>query len=51
MSNIFVTGGSTGTGFATAVLCAKNKRAFFAIMRNASNKSGLLDTAYKKDLP
>lgn len=51
MSNIVITGTSTGIGFATAVLLAKNKHTVFATMRNPSEKTELQDLADKKGLP
>lgn len=51
MSNIIITGTSTGIGFATAVLLAKNKHTVFATMRNPSENTELQDLADKKNLP
>ncbi|HEY5464486.1 MAG TPA: SDR family oxidoreductase [Hanamia sp.] len=51
MSNIIITGTSTGIGFATAVLLAKNKHTVFATMRNPSQNTRLQDLADKKNLP
>jgi NAD(P)-dependent dehydrogenase (short-subunit alcohol dehydrogenase family) len=51
MSNIIITGTSTGIGFATAVLLAKNKHTVFATMRNPEGNTELQDLADKKNLP
>jgi len=51
MSNIIITGCSTGIGFATAVLLAKNKHTVFATMRNPAGNTELQDLADKKNLP
>jgi NAD(P)-dependent dehydrogenase (short-subunit alcohol dehydrogenase family) len=51
MSNILITGTSTGIGFATAVLLAKNKHTVFATMRNPEGNTELQDLAEKKNLP
>lgn len=51
MSNIVITGCSTGIGFATAVLLAENKHTVFATMRNPSENSELQNLADKKNLP
>jgi len=51
MSNIVITGTSTGIGFATAVLLAKNKHTVFATMRSPSQNKELQDLADKKNLP
>ena len=51
MSNIIITGCSSGIGFATAVLLAKNKHTVFATMRNPSDNTELQNLADKKNLP
>lgn len=51
MSNIVITGCSSGIGFATAVLLANNKHTVFATMRNPSHNTALQDLADKKNLP
>ena len=51
MSNIIITGTSTGIGFATAALLAKNKHTIFATMRNPAGNTALQDLADKKNLP
>lgn len=51
MSNIIITGTSTGIGFATAVLLAKNRHTVFATMRNPAGNTELQDLADKKNLP
>jgi len=51
MSNIIITGASTGIGFATAVLLAKKKHTVFATMRNPSGNMELQNLADKKSLP
>lgn len=51
MSNVIITGCSTGIGFATAVLLAKNKYTVFATMRNPATNTELQDLADKKGLP
>lgn len=51
MSNILITGTSTGIGFATAVSLAKNKHTVFATMRNPSENMELQNLADKKSLP
>lgn len=51
MSNIVITGCSTGIGFATAVLLAENKHTVFATMRNPAKQPALQDFTDKKNLP
>jgi NAD(P)-dependent dehydrogenase (short-subunit alcohol dehydrogenase family) len=51
MANIIITGTSTGIGFATAVLLAKNKHTVFATMRNPKQNTELQDLSDKKGLP
>jgi len=51
MANIIITGCSTGIGFATAVLLAKNKHVVFATMRHPEQHSELQDIADNKNLP
>ncbi|MEO9023366.1 MAG: SDR family oxidoreductase [Ginsengibacter sp.] len=51
MSNIIITGTSSGIGFATAVLLAKNKHTVFATMRNPSENTELQSLADKENLP
>ncbi len=51
MSNIIITGCSSGIGFATAVLLARNKHSVFATMRNPSQNSELYHLVEKEDLP
>lgn len=51
MSNIVITGCSTGIGFATAVLLAENKHTVFATMRNPAEQPTLQDFTDKKNLP
>jgi NAD(P)-dependent dehydrogenase (short-subunit alcohol dehydrogenase family) len=51
MSNIVITGCSTGIGFATAVALAKNKHTVFATMRTPSKNLELQNLADKKNLP
>lgn len=51
MSNILITGCSSGIGFATAVLLAKNGNIVFATMRHPSENTELRDLADNKNLP
>ncbi|MBS1747798.1 MAG: SDR family oxidoreductase [Bacteroidetes bacterium] len=51
MSNIIITGCSSGIGFATALLLAKNKHVVFATMRQPSRNTELQDIADNKNLP
>lgn len=51
MSNIIITGCSTGIGFATAVLLARNNHTVFATMRNPSKNTDLENLAEKEHLP
>lgn len=51
MSNILITGCSSGIGFATAVLLAQNKYTVFATMRHPSQNTELQNLAEKKNLP
>lgn len=51
MSNIIITGCSSGIGFATAVMLAKNKNVVFATMRHPSRYQELQDIADNKNLP
>ncbi len=51
MSNIIITGCSSGIGFATAVLLAQNKYTVFATMRHPSQNTELQNLADKKNLP
>lgn len=51
MSNIVITGCSSGIGFATAALLAKNGHTVFATMRNPSQNMELQFLADKKRLP
>lgn len=51
MSNIVITGCSSGIGFATAVLLAENKHTVFATMRNPSRDIELHNIVEKKGLP
>jgi NAD(P)-dependent dehydrogenase (short-subunit alcohol dehydrogenase family) len=51
MSNILITGCSTGIGFATAVLLAENKHTVFATMRDPSENAELQNLADKRKLP
>lgn len=51
MANIIITGASTGIGFATAVLLAKNNHTVFATLRNPSQNTELQDLADKKNSP
>lgn len=51
MSNILITGCSTGIGFATAIMLAKNNHVVFATMRHPSQNRELQDVADNKSLP
>lgn len=51
MSNIIITGCSSGIGFATAVFLARNKHTVFATMRNPMQNMELQNLADKKNLP
>lgn len=51
MSNIIITGCSTGIGFATAVLLARNNHTVFATMRNPSQNKELQNLVEKEQLP
>jgi NAD(P)-dependent dehydrogenase (short-subunit alcohol dehydrogenase family) len=51
MSNIVITGCSSGIGFATAVLLAQDKYTVFATMRHPSQNTELQKLAEKKNLP
>ncbi|HVU84190.1 MAG TPA: SDR family NAD(P)-dependent oxidoreductase, partial [Puia sp.] len=51
MSNILITGCSTGIGFATAVLLAENRHTVFATMRDPSGNAELQNLADKRKLP
>lgn len=51
MSNIVITGCSSGIGFATAVLLAKNGHTIFATMRHPLQNTALQNLADKKNLP
>ncbi len=51
MANIIITGCSSGIGFATAVMLAKNKHVVFATMRHPSQHQELQDIADNKNLP
>ncbi|HRP55452.1 SDR family oxidoreductase [Agriterribacter sp.] len=51
MSNILITGCSTGIGFATAVMLAKNNHVVFATMRHPGQNKELQDLADNKSLP
>jgi NAD(P)-dependent dehydrogenase (short-subunit alcohol dehydrogenase family) len=51
MSNIVITGCSSGIGFATAVKLAKNRHIVFATMRRPLQNTELLDLADNKNLP
>lgn len=51
MSNILITGCSTGIGFATAVMLAKNNHVVFATMRHPQQNKELQDLADNKNLP
>lgn len=51
MSNILITGCSSGIGLATAVLLAQNKHTVFATMRHPSQNTELQNLAEKKNLP
>ncbi len=51
MANIIITGCSSGIGFATAVMLAKNQHVVFATMRHPSRDTELQDIADNKNLP
>ncbi len=51
MSNIVITGCSSGIGFATAVLLAQNGHTVFATMRHPLQNTALQNLADKKNLP
>lgn len=51
MSNIVITGCSSGIGFAAAVALAENKHTVFATMRNPLENTMLQDLTDKKNLP
>jgi len=51
MANIVITGCSSGIGFATAVMLARNNHIVFATMRNPSRDTELQDIADNKNLP
>ncbi|HRP43289.1 MAG TPA: SDR family oxidoreductase [Ginsengibacter sp.] len=51
MANIIITGCSSGIGFATAVMLAKNKHSVFATMRNPSHNTALKDLTERENLP
>lgn len=51
MANIIITGCSSGIGFATAIMLAKNKHIVFATMRHPSKDTELQDIADNKNLP
>lgn len=51
MSHILITGCSTGIGFATAVMLARNNHVVFATMRHPAQNPQLRDIADNKGLP
>ncbi|HSJ69809.1 MAG TPA: SDR family NAD(P)-dependent oxidoreductase, partial [Anditalea sp.] len=51
MAIILITGSSTGIGFATAELLAKNGHKVYASMRNPKNSPQLEELAEKNNLP
>lgn len=51
MSNIIITGCSSGIGFATAIMLARQNHVVFATMRHPSQQPELQDFADNKNLP